>query len=65
MIGYLNYVVFLLLGTGILILAFDVKGYRLEKMKKEEKVSRYIGWINVALGIVTFIGNWAYKKWFW
>ena len=65
MIGYLHYTVSLFLVTGILILFFDVKGYKLEKMKKEEKTSRYIGWINISLGIITYSANWAYQKWFW
>jgi len=65
MIGYLNYTVFLLVVTGILILLFDVKGYKLEKMKKEAKVSKYIGWVNVVLGLAVFISNWVYHQWVW
>jgi len=65
MIGYLNYTVSLLIVTGILILFFDVKGYKLENMKKEAKVSKYLGWVNVVLGLAVLIGNWVYHKWGW
>lgn len=65
MIGYLNYVLVLLIVTGILILFFDVKGYNMAHMKKEEKTARYLGWFNVSVGILMFTGNWAYQMWFW
>ncbi len=65
MAGYINYMVMLLGMSGILILVFDVKAYSLAKMKKEEKAARYIGWFNVSLAILAFVGNWVYQQWLW
>jgi hypothetical protein len=64
-IGYYNFVIFLLLGTGILIIRFDVKGYKLVKMKKERKFARFVGWFNIIFGVLTFVFNLVYKNWFW
>jgi hypothetical protein len=60
------YTTALLLITGILILVFDGKRYD-EKAKKYkiQKGSRFLGWINICLGIILFFGNWIYDKWFW
>lgn len=64
-IGYINYIVILLVVTGILILRFDVKAYRLSKMRKEKKAAKFVGWLNIFLGVSLFIVNWATEKWFW
>lgn len=65
MIGFINYFVILLIVTGALILIFDVRNYAMAKMNKEARVSQFLGWLNVALGIIVFSGNWAYQAWFW
>ncbi|MEH7382907.1 CLC_0170 family protein [Bacillus sp. JJ1533] len=64
-IGYLNYAVILSITTGILILIFDVKSYKKAKMKKEQRVSKVLGWVNIAAGFIIFIVNWVYQKMFW
>ncbi|WP_438824236.1 CLC_0170 family protein [Bacillus sp. JJ1562] len=64
-IGYLNYVVILSVTTGVLILLFDVKNYKKAKMKKEQKVSKVLGWLNISAGLFVLILNWVYQKIYW
>ncbi|QQK81621.1 hypothetical protein HUG20_18005 [Salicibibacter cibi] len=64
-IGYTNYMVTLLVVTGILILYFDVKAYDREKKKKERKTAIIIGRINLYSGISLLILNWMIDQWFW
>ncbi|WP_059105702.1 CLC_0170 family protein [Shouchella shacheensis] len=64
-IGYMNYIVTLFVVTGALILSIDVNAYGRAKKKKEKWVATFLGWVNVSLGIVLFIANWAYERWFW
>lgn len=64
-IGYVHFTIFLLWLTGVLMLRFDVKGYDMEKLTKEKKTTRFLGWFNVYLGIVLTIGNWVYSKFLW
>jgi uncharacterized membrane protein len=64
-LGYLNFTVYLLLLTGVLMLVFDVKGYELSNMDKERKAARFLGWMNVALSVIAFIGNRVYQQFFW
>lgn len=61
-IGYVNFTILLFVFTGGLMLRFDVKGYQMKGMKKEEKTARVLGWLNIALGVVAFIGNWIIKN---
>lgn len=63
-LGYIQYVSILLLLTGLMILLFDVKVYGQKRMKKEKKAARFMGWLNVSLGILTFVANWANQMWF-
>jgi len=58
-IGYIQHVIMLFIGTGCLILYFDVKIYEQSKMKKERKAARFLGILNISLGILTFVTNWA------
>lgn len=60
---YSNYLVLLLLVTGIMVLVFDAKAYKKEQQKKEEKVSRFLGWINISLAVLVLVGNWVLQKW--
>ncbi|WP_335422553.1 CLC_0170 family protein [Bacillus sp. JJ1566] len=64
-IGYLNYIVILSVTTGILILMFDVKNYKKANMKKEQKVSKVLGWFNISTGILVLILNWFYQNFYW
>ncbi|MFS0862358.1 CLC_0170 family protein [Fredinandcohnia sp. 179-A 10B2 NHS] len=64
-IGYTNYIVILSITTGVLILLFDVKIYKDEKLKKEKKVSKFLGWFNIVAGILVLTLNWAYQNIFW
>ncbi|MDF2726438.1 MAG: hypothetical protein K0Q59_6116 [Paenibacillus sp.] len=63
--GFFGYAIPLWLITGLLILRIDVKGYELAAMDKERKASRFVGWLNIVLGILTFIANWSLNKWGW
>ncbi|MFC0391501.1 CLC_0170 family protein [Paenibacillus mendelii] len=61
--SYLIYAIPLWLVSGLLILALDIKHYELLKMKKERNVSRFLGWFNVGLACLLFVGSWILKKW--
>jgi uncharacterized membrane protein len=63
-IGYLNFLIFLFLATGFLIIRFDTKIYETAGMKKERKAARFIGWFNMVSGVLIFIANWIYQQWF-
>jgi len=64
-IGYVGYVVGLLIATGIVMLRFDVVAYAMSKQQTEEKAGRILGWGNIVAGSLLFIANWIYHKWFW
>ncbi|WP_449537497.1 CLC_0170 family protein [Ferdinandcohnia sp. Marseille-Q9671] len=64
-IGYTNYIVILSVATGILILHFDFKIYKDAEMKKEQKVSKFLGLFNISAGVFVFTLNWVYQKFFW
>lgn len=64
-IGFLSYAIPLWLFTGAIILQMDVKGYEQAGMGKERKVSRFVGWLNIGLGILMFVANWSLNKWGW
>jgi hypothetical protein len=56
----------LLLVTGVFILIFDSKRYdEKAKIYKLQIGARVLGVLNLCLGVVVFIGNWIYEKWFW
>ncbi|MFC5446912.1 CLC_0170 family protein [Paenibacillus aestuarii] len=61
-IGYIQFMVLLLWITGALMLRFDLKYYQLKKEMKEAKVTSMLGWMNIVLGCIAFIGNWIYQK---
>ncbi|MFE5320199.1 CLC_0170 family protein [Paenibacillus sp. NPDC056579] len=63
--SYFTYSVPLLLLTGAYVLLIDVKGYRMSSMPKEMKVARMVGWLNLVLGALLFIGKWFLFKWGW
>ena len=46
-----------------MVLVFDAKAYKKEQQKKEEKVSRFLGWINISLAVLVLVGNWVLQKW--
>lgn len=58
-VGYLGYVILLLVVTGCLNLFIDVKRYANAGLKKEKGVVRFLGWFNLSLGFLVFIGNWV------
>lgn len=64
-IGYIGYVVALLIITGALILRFDVRAYKMADMKKEKKFAKVLGWGNMIVGVLLFVVNWASQNWFW
>lgn len=63
--GYTNYAILLFLITGLTVLYTDVKSYRKDNLKREEKASHLIGWFNTCLAAVVFLANWVYSTWFW
>jgi len=62
--GFFQYVVFLFLVTGATILAIDARLYKNARMRREGKYAFFLGWINLAAGVVAWAGNWAYSKFF-
>lgn len=62
--GYINYVVGLFLLSSVVVLFIDVKIYERDKLKKEGKAARFLGWVNMALGVLVFLVNWGYYAWF-
>ncbi|MBD0379573.1 CLC_0170 family protein [Paenibacillus sedimenti] len=64
-IGYIQFTIYLLWLTGGIMLRFDLKSYRLSKLETEAKVTRFLGWFNLAAGSIAFVGNWIYKTFLW
>lgn len=64
-VGYVNYLVILFMITGLLIVFFEVKGFKRSKLMKESKVARWLGWTNVGFGAIVFLANWTYRNFFW
>ncbi|WP_274648912.1 CLC_0170 family protein [Paenibacillus humicola] len=61
-IGYIGFIVTLMLITGILTLRIDTKRYEVSGMKREQKAARIVGWFNVVIAIGIYIGNWVIHK---
>ncbi|ALS26616.1 CLC_0170 family protein [Paenibacillus cisolokensis] len=59
--GYFNFAVPLWLLTGWFILRLDVKKYEDAGMRKEMKVSRILGWLNLVVGALLLIGAWVIR----
>ncbi|MGG1675490.1 CLC_0170 family protein [Neobacillus sp. NRS-1170] len=60
-IGYLGYVVVLFYIAGAFILLTDVKAYKNANLEKEQKVSKFLGWVNISLGFALMSVNWIYN----
>ncbi|TCM96485.1 hypothetical protein EV294_105352 [Paenibacillus sp. BK033] len=57
-IGYLYYAITLYIVSGLLILYIDVRDLGKDKKKKKEwKISKFIGWFNIATGILLWVGD--------
>lgn len=65
MITFNNYTVLLLLISGLLVLVFDVKIYTKANLLREKKGALIAGWLNISLGVLSYIGYLVYEKWFW
>jgi hypothetical protein len=63
-IGYVNFLVAVLIITGYLIIRYDLPFYKKEKMNKEQKVSKVLGSLNIVLGVMVLVANWVVNKWF-
>jgi hypothetical protein len=64
-LGYIGYVIAICSFTGALILLTDVRAYKNATMKKEQKVSLFLGWINISIGFAIMLGNWIYQHLIW
>ena len=64
-IGYVGYVITILFLTGSLILLTDMKAYKNANLKKEQKASLYLGWINLSLGALIMLTNWIFILFKW
>ncbi|TLS48321.1 hypothetical protein FE782_31310 [Paenibacillus antri] len=62
--GYFQYVVFLFLATGALILTIDAKRLKASNMPREGKYAFLLGWLNILAGIAVWGGNWVYSAFF-
>ncbi|WP_168118697.1 CLC_0170 family protein [Paenibacillus sp. HB172176] len=54
-ISYLNYVIFLWIICGALILICEIKPLKELGYLKEIKITKYLGWINIGIGVALFI----------
>ena len=61
----INYLIIILLVTGILLLLTDVKAYKNSGLKKERKVTLILGWTNLSLSIILTLTAWIYWTWIW
>jgi hypothetical protein len=64
-IGYLNYVIVICWVTGGLILLTDVKAYRNASLKKEQRVSNFLGWVNISIGFGLIAADFIYSHFMW
>lgn len=64
-IGYFHYVIVLCWITGGLILFTDVKAYKNASLKKEQKVSKYLGWVNILIGFGIITADFIYRHFMW
>jgi hypothetical protein len=64
-IGYINYLVSLFIVTGFLLLRVDTPLYKNGSMEREKKFAKFLGWSNIALGLIIFVGNWLYENFLW
>ncbi|MFJ5763529.1 CLC_0170 family protein [Neobacillus sp. NPDC093182] len=64
-IGYFHYVIVLCWVTGGLILFTDVKAYKNASLKKEHKVSKYLGWVNILIGFGIITADFIYSHFMW
>ncbi|XID90605.1 CLC_0170 family protein [Paenibacillaceae bacterium WGS1546] len=53
--GALDYIVPLSIITGAIILRWEVKGYRKSGLRKEKNISRFLGWVNVLVGLGLYV----------
>ncbi|RID83698.1 hypothetical protein D1953_15475 [Peribacillus asahii] len=61
----INYLIIILLVTGILLLLTDVKAYKHAGLKKERKVTLILGWTHLSLSIILTLTAWIYRTWVW
>ncbi|MEH6948094.1 CLC_0170 family protein [Bacillus sp. JJ634] len=61
----INYLISILLVTGILLLLTDVKAYKNAGLKKERKITLILGWTHLSLSIILTLTAWIYRTWIW
>jgi uncharacterized membrane protein len=61
--SYMSYAIPLWFVSGLLILILDIKYYELAKKNKEKKVSRFLGWFNIILASLLYVGSWIINEW--
>lgn len=54
-ISFISYAAPLLLVTGFILVRFDAIGYKKLEMRKEQKLSQFLGWTNVVLGAFMYV----------
>ncbi|WP_042461996.1 CLC_0170 family protein [Neobacillus dielmonensis] len=64
-IGYMMYAIILFGLSGLILLLTDVKKYKKDGLKKEQKVSRLLGWMNIMIGTGLLAFNWIYQNFVW
>lgn len=57
-----NYIILLLIVTGCLNLIVDVNRYKEAGMVREKRFVRFLGWLNIAIGLLLFFGGWVIDK---
>jgi uncharacterized membrane protein YjfL (UPF0719 family) len=64
-IGYFHYVIVLCWVSGGLILFTDVKAYKNASLKKEQKVAKFLGWVNILIGFGIITADFIYSHFLW
>lgn len=60
--GSVGYVIPIWIMTGILILTLDSSIYKEANMNKEQKLSKVLGWVNIALGVAIYVANYVVNR---
>ncbi|KGA98897.1 hypothetical protein AJ85_03505 [Alkalihalobacillus alcalophilus ATCC 27647 = CGMCC 1.3604] len=63
-IDYMYYLISVFIITGFLTLTMDLKIYKMAKIKKEQKATIVLGFMNVVTGFVLLVIWLLYQNWF-
>lgn len=62
-VGYFIYTELLLFLSGVILIGVDAKTYADAKHMKESRAARFMGWFNLAAGLLSAAGYYVYSSW--